>query len=94
MAREPALGRRGAVWDFFVQAQEQWAEGSFEWGELVEAGPDKLVANQLQRLQGKSSGAGVDWSYWVVMTFRDGRCARFEWFRERADALEAAGLSE
>ena len=87
---------RGAedIRDFFVQAQEQWADGSFDWGETVEAGPNKIVANQRRHLLGKISGAGVEWSYWLVLTFRDGKVVRFEWFRDRAEALEAAGLSE
>ena len=87
---------RGAecIWDFFVQAQEQWADGSFEWGEVVDAGPNKIVANQRRHLLGKTSGAAVEWSYWVVLTLRDGKVVRFEWFRDRDQALEAAGPSE
>ena len=27
-----------AIWDFFVEAQGAWEEGSYEWGELIEAG--------------------------------------------------------
>jgi ketosteroid isomerase-like protein len=83
-----------AVWDFFVQSQEQWADGSFGWGEVVDAGPDKLVANQRRDLRGKTSGAAVDWSYWVVHTLRNGKVVRFQWFRERDQALRAAGLQE
>jgi ketosteroid isomerase-like protein len=30
----------------------------------------------------------------VVVTFRDGKIARDDWFENRAEALEAAGLSE
>jgi ketosteroid isomerase-like protein len=83
-----------ALWDFFVQAQEQWAGGSFEWGEVVDAGANKVVANQQGHLLGKTSGAAVDWSYWVVLTLRDGKFVRFEWFRDKDQALEAAGLQE
>jgi len=36
----------------------------------------------------------VLFSYWVVATFRDGRAIRVEWFADRAQALEAAGLRE
>ena len=34
------------------------------------------------------------WSFWVVLTFREGKLRRFEWFADRAEALEAVGLSE
>jgi hypothetical protein len=30
--------------------------------------------------------------YWAVMTFRDGKRIRDQWFRHRADAMDAAGL--
>jgi ketosteroid isomerase-like protein len=43
---------------------------------------------------GKTSGAGVAWSYWVVFTFRDGKVLSSEWFSDRREALEAAGLAE
>jgi ketosteroid isomerase-like protein len=33
------------------------------------------------------------WSYWVVFRFRDGKVVRSKWFANRAEALEAAGLS-
>jgi ketosteroid isomerase-like protein len=32
--------------------------------------------------------------YWIVVTIRDGKICRDEWFADRAEALEAAGLSE
>jgi ketosteroid isomerase-like protein len=83
-----------AIWDFFVEAQGAWEAGSYEWGELSEAGTDKLVVNQRREMRGKASGAGVVWSYWVVFTFRNGRVLRFEWFANREEALEAAGLPE
>ena len=83
-----------AIWEFFVGAEEAWEEGPYEWGELIDAGRNKIVVNQLRELRGKSSGAGVPWSYWVVFTFRDGKVLRWEWFADRSDALEAAGLSE
>jgi ketosteroid isomerase-like protein len=91
-----SAGTRGpeAIWEFFVDGASTWDEGAFEWGELIDAGPDRLVVNQRRQMRGKASGADVTWSYWVVFTFRGGRVLRFEWFRDRAEALEAAGLKE
>jgi hypothetical protein len=34
------------------------------------------------------------WSYWVVVTFRNRKALRIEWFVDRREALEAAGLRE
>ena len=48
----------------------------------------------LSQLRGKASGATVAWSYWQVATIRNGKWVRAEWFIDRAEALEAAGLSE
>jgi ketosteroid isomerase-like protein len=44
-------------------------------------------------------GREADWdsyvNYWVVVTLREGKVVRDEWFAHRAEALEAAGqLSE
>jgi ketosteroid isomerase-like protein len=81
-----------AIWDFFVEAQSTWDEGAYEWGELIEIGPDKVVANQRREMHGRTSGAAVAWSYWVVLTLRNGRVLRFEWFDDRAEAIEAGGI--
>jgi ketosteroid isomerase-like protein len=83
-----------SVWDFFVQAQEPWEETRFTVGELIDAGTDKVVAEQRAEMRGKTSGAGVVWSYWHVLTLRDGKALRSEWFVHRAEALQAAGLQE
>jgi len=83
-----------AIWDFFVEAQDAWEGGSYDRAPRGHAEDDVIVANQRRQMRGKSSGAGVAWSYWVIFTFRDGKVVRFEWFADRAEALEAAGLSE
>jgi ketosteroid isomerase-like protein len=83
-----------AIWDFFVQAVDAFGEGSYEWGELIDAGEDRIVANQVREMRGRASGASVAWNYWVVFTFRDGKVLRWEWFADRAEALAAVGLSE
>jgi ketosteroid isomerase-like protein len=46
------------------------------------------------QVRGSKSGASVDWRYWNVITLRRGKWLRIEWFTDRAEALEAAGLSE
>jgi ketosteroid isomerase-like protein len=78
-----------AVWEALVEVDDVFDEGAWEWGELIDAGKDKVVANQLREMLGRASGAGVAWSYWVVCTFRDGRLLRMEWFADRSEALKA-----
>jgi ketosteroid isomerase-like protein len=45
-------------------------------------------------LRGRGSGVEVEWRRWCVVTMRNGRILRSEWFLDRAEALEAAELSE
>jgi ketosteroid isomerase-like protein len=85
---------RDAIWDFFIATQEPWEEGSFQVGEVIDAGDDKVVAEQWAEMHGKASGAGVLFRYWHVVTLRDGKAVRSEWFTDRAEALEAAGPLE
>jgi ketosteroid isomerase-like protein len=86
----PMRGRE-AIWDFFVSNMDPWEESRFEFGELIDAG-ERVVAEQHATVRGKSSGARVAWSYWHVLTVRDGRAVRSDWFITRAEALAAAGL--
>lgn len=83
-----------AIWDFYVDAVDAWDSAAFGWGEFVDVSPDTVVANQRAELRGRTSGAGVIWSYWVVWTFRDGKIVRIEWFADRDEALRTAGSSE
>jgi len=82
-----------AVWDFFIEGSEPW-EGNLEPFGPIEEGDDKLVAQVRGEVRGKASGAAVAWSFWHVVTYREGRALRFEGFADRAEALEAAGLRE
>jgi ketosteroid isomerase-like protein len=43
---------------------------------------------------GAEAGQIVEVDYWIVATLREGRIVRDEWFTDREEALEAAGLSE
>jgi len=82
-----------AIWDFYVAATDPWDEGSSQFGEVIDSG-DTLVINNRREARGRASGANVEFSYWTVTTFRSGKPIRHEWFADRAEALEAAGLQE
>jgi ketosteroid isomerase-like protein len=85
---------REAIWDFFVSNMEPWEQGSFAFGELIDAGGERVVAEQRAEMRGRASGANVAWCYWHVITFRGGKAVRSEWFTTRAEALAAVGVRE
>jgi ketosteroid isomerase-like protein len=80
--------------------RELWARWDGEWSklettaeELIDAG-DSVVTAIRYRGRGRVSGVEVDDLWFEVHTFRDGRCVSKVDYRERAEALAAAGLSE
>jgi len=91
---EPDVIRgREAVWDFYVGIFRA-LRGALEHVEVIEAGDDKLVTHLRADMQGEASGASVLVSYWLVITFRNGKLLRVEYFAGRGEALEAVGLRE
>ena len=91
--QDPTQGAE-AIWDLYVEDSETWEEGPYEYVEIIDAGNDEVVAHQRREMRGKASGAGVVWDYWIVVRFRNRKALRIEWFVDRRDALEAAGLRE
>jgi ketosteroid isomerase-like protein len=90
---EREIRGREAAWDFFVATEEPWEPGSYEMIEVIDA--DDHVVTRLQRdMRGKSSGVEVRYDYWLVVTSRNAKALRLEWFEQRDEALKAAGLSE
>jgi ketosteroid isomerase-like protein len=89
---DPIRGRE-AAWEFLVATDEPWEHGSYELAEVID-GDDRIVAHQRRDLRGKASSVEVEYDYWLVLTVRDGKALRLEWFVDREAALEAAGLGE
>lgn len=83
-----------AGWDFYLQVVEAFEPHAYRDIELVDAGADKVLVHQRTEVRGKTSGADVEINYWAVVTFREGKALRDQWFADRADALEAVGLRE
>ncbi len=81
-----------AVWDFFVELNEPWEQGDYDM-EVLDLDSDTLVVRVTREMRGKASGVIAEFDYWTVAGFRDGRIHRVQWFSERADALEAAGVA-
>lgn len=61
--------------------------------ELTDAG-DKVLVELVQQGRLPGSETAVEGRWWEVDTFRGGVLVRTELFPDRAQALEAAGLSE
>jgi ketosteroid isomerase-like protein len=81
---------------FWLSWRDAWTTyGTFEDPELIEAG-DQVVAC-FERHEMKGAGSGVDVTmpvYTWVWSIRDGKVWRATIYMDRAEALEAAGLSE
>ncbi len=88
----------GRSFDGLQQATAEWTSTFEEWHiearELIEVGPDQVIAIVRDRARPKGSNAVIDNEFAHLWTLRDGLIIRFEAFTERAEALEAAGLSE
>ena len=86
---------RETAWDFYVSIADTFERRPFSDDiEYMDAGPDKVLVHQRNDVRGGESGVNVEIDYWDVISFRDGKMIREQWFESRAEALEAAGLSE
>jgi ketosteroid isomerase-like protein len=72
---------------------EAWTPFTMEAEEVVAAG-DSVLVGVRQRGVGSTSGVPTEMRYFTLWTFRGRSVIRIESFRERAEALEAAGLRE
>jgi ketosteroid isomerase-like protein len=74
---------REAAWDFYAAVIDTFEPRAYaEEAELVDAGPDKVLVHQRHQIRGRASGAAGLFDFSVLVTFRDGRIMRDEWFRE------------
>ena len=77
-----------------AETNDVWEEFRFEPLEFIDAG-DRVVV--IGRLFGKGRGSGIEVDQPIagIWTVRDGRVVRWEvGYTDRAEALEAVGLSE
>ena len=72
---EPIRGAE-ACWDFYVENTGAFEDGDFDLPEVVDAGDNKVVANQRREMRGRSSGrqhrlrllGGDDVPRWKALT--------------------------
>ena len=84
-------GEEARVW--MTQYIESFDGFTQEASDILDAG-DKVVASIVQRGRPRGSKTPVESRWWQVVTFRTDGVARVQMFSRRADALDAAGLSE
>ena len=78
---------------FFRERRETWKSIRDECADLIDAG-DRVISEVVTHGRGRASEIEAEMKHYGVWTIRDGKVIRVEWFRQRAEALEAAGLSE
>ena len=76
---------------FIEDILASWEEYEVIPDEVLDAG-EKVVALLVVRGQGTLSGAAVEVPVAHVLTLRDGKVLRIEYFGDRAEALKAVGL--
>jgi ketosteroid isomerase-like protein len=85
---------REQVRAWFAEVREPWEDIQIAAEEVIEAGEDTLVVPLRVSGRGRGSGVETELLVWEVMSLANGRTARRKVFRDRGEALEAAGIEE
>jgi ketosteroid isomerase-like protein len=78
--------------DHVEQLRDGWIDLVYELLELIDVPDGRVVALVRQSGRGRQSGVPIVIHYFALYTVRDGKACKIEYFRHRADALQAAGL--
>ncbi len=76
------------------RVQSNWIDFVWEPLEFIEAPGNRVLAEVRQSGRDRGSGLPVESQFFQVITIRDGRVRKLDFFRHRNEALEAAGLRE
>jgi ketosteroid isomerase-like protein len=80
---------------FFLEYRDPWASIQDECEELIDAGGERVISVVTSRARGKASGADVQSRrQYGIWTVKQGKIVHVTWRPTRAEALEAAGLSD
>ena len=79
---------------FLEQYRERWIDLVGEPLEVIEVPDGRVVALARLSARGRQSGVPIVIHFFVLHTIRDGKMRKIEYFRHRADALQAAGLGD
>ena len=91
----PAIlqGREEYLRDF-GRLEETWEEFRYDPDEFMEVGRDRVLVLGTIRGRGRGSGIGVELFSGHLWTFEKGKAVAMRLYRDREEALTAAGLSE
>jgi ketosteroid isomerase-like protein len=70
-----------------------WEDYRFEVDRMIDLG-DRILVLETQTARGRRSGAVISQDVGALLTLRDGLIVRWEYYWERSDALEAAGIAQ
>ena len=76
-----------------AEVQDEFEDFRTEPFEFLDS-DDRVVAGLVHRGRGRGSSAEVEMREWNVLLIREGRIASVHEYRDREEALQAAGLSE
>ena len=85
-------GREG-VMDWTRAVNDAWERVTVEPGQRIDVASDRILAIDRWRFEGRD-GIQVEEELPTAFTFLDGLIVRVDGFTDKAEALEAAGLSE
>jgi ketosteroid isomerase-like protein len=91
VGQELPLDGREAVLGMWERWDSTWEELETVPEEFVDAG-DQVLVTVHYSARGRGSGIKYEERLFDVYTFSDGKCVRKQEFRERSEAIEAAGL--
>jgi ketosteroid isomerase-like protein len=86
-------GRPGVLelWTSFLDA---WESVRWDPQEIIEVDEERLILINHVRMRGRGSGVEVDATAAQLWTFTDGKARQIKLYQSKAEAFEAAGLSE
>jgi ketosteroid isomerase-like protein len=85
---------REEVVQAFVEYFENWERMEMRVDKYIDAGGDEVVVFHHEVAKGRASGAVVETDTGSISTIRNSKIVRVRAYMDRAQALEAAGLSE
>ena len=91
-SHSPSYGHEGAV-RLMRQWLDTWSEHRFDVEDVIDGGDDVLATVRITG-RGQASGVEVDVRLYLQFKLRDGGIAYLYEHEDKAEALEAAGLSE
>ncbi len=79
---------------FFADLKDTAPEFWIEVERMEGIGQDRVLGFERATPRGRSSGAALAIRFWTIYDFADDKIKQIRVFTDRAEALEAAGLSE